>query len=390
VTAVHVVVPDSVDDPARPSGGNTYDRRVCAGLRDLGWAVHLHPLPGSWPHPGADDVAGLARTLASLPLDAVVLVDGLLASGHPEVLVPAARRLRLVVLVHLPLGHPLADEAAGGRPAALPPGTAAGERAVLAAASAVLTTSRWTADWLLASYALSPDRVHVARPGADLAAPATGSATGAALLTVAAVVPAKGHAELVAALASVGGAAWQLVCAGALDRAPQHVARLREQCRAAGIADRVTFAGPLGAEALDRAYAAADLLVVPSRVESYGLVVTEALARALPVVAPAVGGLGEAMGSAAAGRPGLLVRPGSTALADALRSWLDDATLRARLRRAAGERRTTLEPWSTTTRHVSAVLSGVNRSRAAYVGVGAGEGPDRPRSTPPDRERRVP
>ena len=42
MTAVHVIVPEGIDDPARPSGGNVYDRRVCRGLAALGWAVHEH------------------------------------------------------------------------------------------------------------------------------------------------------------------------------------------------------------------------------------------------------------------------------------------------------------------------------------------------------------
>ena len=45
VTAVHVVVPEGIDDPARPSGGNTYDRRVCRGLAALGWTVREHAVP---------------------------------------------------------------------------------------------------------------------------------------------------------------------------------------------------------------------------------------------------------------------------------------------------------------------------------------------------------
>lgn len=359
---VHVVVPDSVDDPARPSGGNTYDRRVCAGLEALGWAVDVHRLAGRWPHPDPGSLAQLARTLGSLPRGAVVLVDGIVGSGHPDLLVVAARRLRLVVLVHLPLGHPLA----AGAGADESNGAASRERRVLAAAAAVLTTSRWTADWLTSAYDLSPERVHVARPGADRARPTNGTASGAALLSVAAVLPAKGHAELLDALATLRDHRWRLVCAGATDLAPQHVALLRERCREAGIADRVVFAGPLSAEALDREYAAADLLVVASRIETYGLVVTEALARAVPVVATAVGGLAEAMGTVprtvpgtvpGTGRPGLLVRPGSDHLAVALRSWLGDAGLRDRLRAAARARRSTLEPWSATAQRVSDVLS---------------------------------
>ena len=369
---VHVVVPDSLDDPTRPSGGNTYDRRVCLGLQDLGWVVHVHPLPGGWPHPDASSVADLARTLAALPDDALVLVDGLLASGNADVVAPAARRLRVVALVHLPLGHPLAAEAHSGRNGGLRRAPADEEREVLTAAAAVLTTSRWTADWLLATYDLPVDRVRIARPGADRAPRATGTTSGGALLSVAAVVPAKGHDTLLDALLSLRDRPWQLVCAGSLDLAPDHVARLRQRVAEAGIADRVTFAGPLDAQALDRAYAAADLLVVASRIETYGLVVTEALARALPVVAIAAGGVEEAIGEVIGrGRPGLVVGPEGDGLGEALRAWLDDAGTRQRLVAAARERRTTLEPWSATALQVSDVLSEVG-ARTAYVGLGGG------------------
>ena len=112
-----------------------------------------------------------------------------------------------------------------------------------------------------------------------------------------------------------------------------------------------------GAE-LDEAYAAADLLVLASRAETYGMVVTEALARGVPVLAADVGGVSEALGHGEDGtRPGLLVPPGDpVALGAALRAWLGDAGLRARLRRAARERRGTLRRWTETTSVVAGVL----------------------------------
>src|SRR3954454_8603802 len=104
VTEVHVVVPEGIDDPARPSGGNAYDRRVCRGLAALGWAVHEHAVPGAWPRRGAAGDAALASAVAGMPDGAVVLVDGLIASAAPDALVPHARRLRQVAPVHMALG----------------------------------------------------------------------------------------------------------------------------------------------------------------------------------------------------------------------------------------------------------------------------------------------
>ncbi len=121
------------------------------------------------------------------------------------------------------------------------------------------------------------------------------------------------------------------------------------------------FAGPLTGAELERAYAEADVLVLASHAETYGMVVTEALARGLPVVATDVGGVPEALGHAADGsRPGLLVAPGDPqALAQALSRWLGDPCERTRLRAAARSRRLTLSDWSQTSRELSAVLTEV-------------------------------
>ena len=85
MNAVHVVVPEGIDDPARPSGGNRFDRRVCDGLAADGWTVHVHAVPGSWPEPDASSYAALAGAVSRIPDGAAVLLDGLLASPAPEV-----------------------------------------------------------------------------------------------------------------------------------------------------------------------------------------------------------------------------------------------------------------------------------------------------------------
>ncbi len=90
--------------------------------------------------------------------------------------------------------------------------------------------------------------------------------------------------------------AWRCACVGSLDRAPAFADHVQRRALAGGLRDRVHFAGPRTGAALDSAYAAADLLVLASHGETYGMVVTEALARGVPVLATDVGGVPEALG----------------------------------------------------------------------------------------------
>jgi glycosyltransferase involved in cell wall biosynthesis len=353
VNAVHLVVPEGVHDPRRPSGGNTYDRRVCAGLAASGWSVHEHEVPGPWPLPDSAALAALAGVLAEIPDGSVVLVDGLVASTVPELLVPQTGRLCLVVLVHMPLG--------GGFPGGEVVHARALEGPVLASAVAVIATSRWTRQWLLDTYALAPERVHVAEPGVDAAELAEGTPGGGELLCVGAYTQAKGYDVLLASLAFVRDLPWHCVCVGTTAGDASFVDHLGNAAATAGVDDRVRFTGPLSGAALDRAYAGADVLVLASRAETYGMVVTEALARGLPVIATAVGGLPEALGEVSDGSlPGMLVPPGDPwRFAVALRGWLADADVRGRLRVAARERRDSLPRWSDTTDRISRVLTRV-------------------------------
>ena len=350
---VHVVVPDGVDDPLRPSGGNTYDRMLCGGLTALGWLVREHRVPGQWPDPDAGSLAGLGQSLGDLPDGSLVVLDGLVGCAAPDVLAPEGARLRLVVLVHLPLG---VGAATGGHD-----DHRARECTCLLSAAAVVATSSWTRSWLLEAYALTPRRVAVVAPGVEGAALVAGGPTGGNLLCVGAVTPAKGQDLLVRALADLVDLAWSCTCVGSLEVDPSFAAGLLERT-AARLGDRVAFVGPRVGGELDAAYAAADLLVAPSRTETFGMVVTEAHARGIPVVVADVGGLPEALGVTTAGRPGgLLVRPGSqVSLGIALRRWLTEPALRRDLRDAARLRRTTLPDWSATSEAMGRVLCAVS------------------------------
>ncbi|PAZ12654.1 glycosyl transferase [Streptomyces sp. SA15] len=350
--SVHFVMPGGVDDPSAPSGGNAYDRRVTLDLPGFGWQVHQHAVPGEWPRPGAAARTELARVLANLPDDTVVLLDGLVACGVPEIIVPEAERLRLVVLVHLPLG----DET--GLEPALAAELDAKERAVLRAVPAVVATSDWAVRRLVSHHGLAPDRVHVAAPGADIAPLASGTDGVSRLLCVAAVTPRKGQHRLVEALAAVTDLPWSCVCVGGLGHDPQYVAKLQVMIQKYGLQDRLHLAGPQAGAQLDASYAAADLMVLASYAETYGMAVTEALARGIPVLATDVGGVAEAVGRAPdGGVPGILVPPEDpAALASELRGWFGEADVRRRLKAAARGRRAALGGWAATARSLAGVL----------------------------------
>jgi glycosyltransferase involved in cell wall biosynthesis len=345
---MHLVVPAGIDDPGSPSGGNTYDRRIRDGLRGLGWTVRQHPVAGAWPSPAPPAAAALTEVLDGLPDGATVLVDGLVGCGVPDVLVPRAGRLRLVVLVHLPLG----DEVGAA------PGLVEREGRVLHAARAVVVTSPWAARRLIELHALPPDHIQVIPPGVDPAptSPAFGAGTGGGhrLLCVGALTPTKGQDVLIDALVRVRDREWTCRLVGP-PRDARFTAELHRAIGRHRLDERVRLPGPLPAR---DCYPAADLLILPSRAETYGMVITEALARGIPVIAARAGGIPETLGRDEDGvRPGLLVPPADPeALASALRRWLDDGGLRAGLRAAVAGRQKTLDGWEVTARCLAKVL----------------------------------
>lgn len=343
VNTVHFILPWIIDDPRHPSGGNRYDREVCAGLRARGWQCVEHVIPGTWPQPSRAAHDEFARRIEQFAAGTLVLLDGVMAPAMADVLAAAASRLRLVTLLHMPFGVAW-------------PALARGEQRALAASRMIITTSAWTAQCVRVLHGFSRERLRVALPGVDTAAVTPGSADGSRLLCVANVSRLKGHDLLVDALATLGDLAWQCTCAGDVEADPSFMRTLHATARAANIDHRIHYTGALDRAAVDALYADADLLVLASRREAYGMVISEALARGMPVIATHTGGIAEALGKTATGSiPGLLVEPdSSTALAAALRAWLEQASRRAALRRAAVARRHDLHGWPVT---IDAVVS---------------------------------
>jgi glycosyltransferase involved in cell wall biosynthesis len=366
---LHVVIPG---DLSTRTGGYGYDRRIIAGLRECGWQVDVHRLDDSFPAPTPAARADAARELAAIPDGSAVLVDGLALGALPEEVERESARLKIVALVH----HPLAAETG------IDPGLATAlqisERRALAAVCSVIVTSGATAA-RLADYGVAATRIIIVEPGTDPAPLARGSARAdqpsvmpyqpsairpqpstVALLCVATLIPRKGYELLLSALAEVPHRNWRLTCAGSLDRDPPTVTRVRAQLQEHGLADRVSLVGDLDAAALATQYDRADVFVLSTLYEGYGMAVAEALARGLPVVSTATGAIRDLVGDEA----GIVVRPGDRPnLIDALSRVIGDADLRARLAEGAGRVRARLPTWNASTAAIAQAFEALRRHR---------------------------
>lgn len=332
------------------TGGYGYDRRVIAGLRAMGWTVDLLPLGEDFPFPTADTVMTARARLADAVAAGPVIADGLALGALGSLGNGAASKRNLIALVH----HPLALE--NGIPSDEAARLAASERAALVDAARIVTTSQTTARIVAEMFAVPPALIAVVVPGTDPAPLARGSAPGRSpvqLLSVGSLIPRKGHDILLAALAGLRDLDWRLTVAGSAVHDPAHAALLRERAAAADLAGRVTLAGSVDQPTLEALYSGADLFVLASRYEGFGMVYTEAVARGLPVIGTRAGAIPEAIPPGA----GLLAAPEDPAdLAAVLRHVLGNSMVRADLAAGARAAAGTLRRWEQSAAQFAALL----------------------------------
>jgi len=348
---LHLVVPGALD---QLTGGYVYDAHMVVGLRELGWSVRVHSLAGRFPEPDATARDAMKAALESLPDGARVLIDGLAMGGLPAPVEAHGDRLRILALVH----HPLAEETGLSQAETL--SFADRERRALRACVGVLVSSDFTAR-VLELYGVAASRIRAVLPGTEPAPPAEGPGPGESpvLLCVASVTPRKGHDVLVAALERVGDLAWSCVCAGGLDRDPEHAESVLRSVAEAGLADRIAFIGERNAEGLAELYHSASVFVLASHYEGYGMALAEALAHGLPVLSTTGGAIPFTVPADA----GILVSPGdATALAEALRTLLSPhTTSRARLASAARRHAEELPTWQEAAEAFAAAIEELTR-----------------------------
>jgi len=330
-------------DLTLPTGGYAYARRILPRLSAHGVRVRHLALPGGFPFPDEAALAAADAALTAIPAGEVALIDGLAYGALPQSVI-ARMAAPIVALVH----HPL------GLETGLTPQDSARlietERRALSFARRVVATSETTANTLRQDFGVPAERLSVAAPGTERVERTSGGGAVPHLLGVGAVVPRKGFDVLVEALARLTDRPWRCTIAGSLDRDPLTTGALRSQIMRPELEDRINLAGALQPDTLDALYTSADVFVLPSRYEGYGMAFTEAMARGLPIVAAAAGAVPATVPRAA----GLLVPPDDApALAEALCALLDDESLRRRLGDGAYAHAQSLPGWDDTAKHVA-------------------------------------
>jgi glycosyltransferase involved in cell wall biosynthesis len=334
------------------TGGSFYNRRSVEGLRRRGWTIDVLELQGCFPVPSDAHVSAAARAFADIPDCATTVVDGLVHGALPDVIERHQHRLRFAVILHMLLAEEFGIEESTARIRRV------AEQRALAGARRIVATGQSTIDTLTAM-GIGDDRVVLIEPGTDAAPIARGSSGGTIrLLCVAAVTPGKGYDMLLRALARLRMHAWTLTCVGSVTRNPAHARRVQSVVSGEGLSDRVSFAGELSGEALESCYAAADVFVLATQRETYGMAVAEAIAHGLPVVSVRTGAIPTLVTAGA----GLLVEPDDEReLTAALSRVLSDRTLRERLAAGALVARARLHDWESVAEQMAFVLESVAR-----------------------------
>lgn len=252
-----------------------------------------------------------------------------------------------------------------GLPPPLPPYPEwrAREQAVYRGAASIFTMSEVVRASLVDEYGVDPARVHVVgagpnvqpRPG-DL-----GLAREPRILFVGKNFAAKGGPALLTAFAHV--------------RQRHPAARLDLVCNTPPptLPEGVTWHGPLGHEALARLYAVASAFVLPTLREAFGLVLLEAMAFEVPVVASRIFAIHEIV---ADGETGLLVPPNDpAALVDALSALLADPGRARRMGQAGRARVLARFGWDRAASRIREVISGRDSAGSRATALAGAAGP---------------
>ncbi|AKU96097.1 Glycosyltransferase MshA involved in mycothiol biosynthesis [Labilithrix luteola] len=326
------------------TGGTLYDARIVRGLEESGDVVHVHSLDPAARAPNA----GIKLATEILRDRPDVVVGDELCFRELAVTFPVLARagqeppIPRVLLVH----HLTAWEAELSRNARLR--ARAAERFTLRFSDAIVTTSEATRHRLRGE--VKNRTIDVVVPGADRFVHASmcrsSSRAAVRFVFVGAIVPRKRVLTLVHAFATASkrcATPTELVLVGSTTREPIYAGTIERTIAELGLGDRIRLLGERPDEDVAVAIADADVLVLPSSLEGWGIAATEAIHAGTPVIAARTAGLVEALSSA---EGATLFADGDRELEDCLARFATDAELRGSMAECARRASAELPRWS--------------------------------------------
>lgn len=338
-------------DLGTPTGGYGYDRRIISGLRANGWEVETVSLGGGFPYPSKETLANAEHVLFEQPENSLVLIDGLAFGVMPEFAQKFSCNLRLIALVH----HPLCQE--NGLSPEQASSLLSSEKAALQHVEKVIVTSPATAEQVTRLFGVPTCQISTIVPGTDIPDPVVRKPSDTVnLLSVGTVVPRKGYDLLFNALSGVSHQNWHLSIVGGTDADPSCYNALVKMAEDLELSDRISFHGGIPERALTEFYQSADVFVLASRYEGYGMAYTEAMAHGLPVIGSGAGAVEGTLASGAALYCGI---EDVDALQGALNQLISGPEKRSNLALLAREAAQKLPSWQDAAAEFERVLLGM-------------------------------
>lgn len=328
-------------DINRLTGGYLYERKLIEYLRGKGVEVDVVSIREK-PYPYLfhlfSNLSLILRFFRRSKRYAFVLEDEM---AHPALFLfnfwlRYVKRTKIVVIVHL-----LWWKAAKGWKAHF---IRCIEKVMFKSAHLIIANSKHTKEEIK-GMGIPGDFIEVVYPGFDALSVKRGMVRRRHecinLLSVAICDPRKGLDTLLEATRRLNNPKIKLDVVG--DDSSEYCKRLKKRVAAWGLEEKVIFHGVVGLEELSRFYSEADIFVLPSLYEPFGIVFAEAMSFGLPIIATNAGGIPELVED---GGNGFLVPPGDVdSLAEAIDKLASNAELRERFGRRSYERSEKLNTW---------------------------------------------
>ena len=331
-----------------PTGGYRYDKEIINAWENSGVEVELISLEGNYPFPSEKEKQSAIDSIKDFPKADIAIVDGLLGGASPNFLKALSQRMPVSALIH----HPLCLE--NGLDADTAKGLETSERHGLEFVENIVTTSPATAKTVAKLFNFDATKIHTVLPGVTRAEISRGSQNSTVnLLCVGSLIERKGHRFLLEALSQLNHLDWRLDCYGSTDFDTKLFAELTKMLETSEHSDKIKFHGAVSDTTLEAAYLNADIFVLPSLYEGYGMVYAEAIVRGLPIIATRAGAIPQTVPETC----GILVEPENIEmLKQAIEELISDKELREQYRKAAIREEPNFPTWQKSAHQFAAIL----------------------------------